>query len=243
VGYEGVPAVGNFFYSKSYSYQFAGPFTEWGGLASWRPNKNLEVNGGLVNGWNILDGVPNAVSFLGKARVQNDPNSLAASFAIITGDQFTNVAGLPTVANGKANRTRYSLILEARPTERWEYVFHQWLGTQADGAPLGGTALWAGIDQYLYYSVSEKWKAGARFEWFNDVDGTRVGLNRPANPNKPSLPGNYFSLTVGPNYLPTENLMIRPELRWDFYDGDAKPYNDGSKTEQLMLGFDVILKF
>ena len=243
VGYEGVPAVGNFFYSKSYSYQFAGPFTEWGGLASWRPTKNLEVNVGLVNGWNILDGVPNAVSFLGKARVQNDPNSLAASFAIITGDQFTNVAGLPTVANGKANRTRYSLILEARPTDRWEYVFHQWLGTQADGAPLGGTALWAGIDQYLYYSVSEKWKAGARFEWFNDVDGTRVGLNRPANPNKPSLPGNYFSLTVGPNYLPTENLMIRPELRWDFYDGDAKPYNDGSKTEQLMLGFDVILKF
>lgn len=243
VGYEGVPAVGNFFYSKAYSYQFAGPFTEWGGLASWKPTKNLEVIGGLVNGWNIVDSAVNAVNFLGKARLQNDPNTLAASFAIITGDQFSNVALLPTVANTTANRTRYSLILEARPSDRWEYVFHQWLGTQADGAPLGGTALWAGIDQYLYYSVSEKWKAGARFEWFNDVEGTRVGLNRPSNPNKPPLPGNYFSLTVGPNYLPTENLLIRPELRWDFYDGSALPYNDGTKTQQLMLGFDVILKF
>ncbi|MFM7077256.1 MAG: outer membrane beta-barrel protein, partial [Planctomycetaceae bacterium] len=32
VGYEGLPAVGNFFYTKAYSYQFAGPFTHWGGL-------------------------------------------------------------------------------------------------------------------------------------------------------------------------------------------------------------------
>ncbi len=243
VGYEGVPAVGNFFYSKAYSYQFAGPFTEWGGLATWRPTKNFEVIGGLVNGWNAVDANVNAVNFLGRARVQNDPNSLAASFAIITGDQPSNVAGLPDIANVAANRTRYSLILEARPTNRLEYVFHQWLGTQADGVPLGGTALWAGIDQYLYYSLSEKWKAGARFEWFNDVDGTRVGLNRPSNPNKTPLPGNFFSLTVGPNWLPTQNLILRPELRWDFYDGDAKPYNDGTKTEQLMLGFDAILKF
>jgi hypothetical protein len=185
----------------------------------------------------------NAVNFQGKARVQNNNNSLAGSFAIITGDQFSNVAQLPTVTNTNANRTRYSLILEARPTNRVEYVFHQWLGTQNEGAPGGGTALWTGIDQYLYYSVSDQWKAGARFEWFQDTDGTRVGLNRPANPNKPPLPGNFFSLTVGPNYLPTENLLIRPELRWDFYNGEALPYGDGTKTQQLMLGFDMILKF
>jgi hypothetical protein len=243
VGYEGVPAVGNFFYSKAYSYQFAGPFTEWGGMGSWKPLKNLEVDAGLVNGWNTIDGTMNAVNFQGKARVQNNNNSLAGSFAIITGDQFSNVAQLPTVINTNANRTRYSLILEARPTNRVEYVFHQWLGTQNEGAPGGGTALWTGIDQYLYYSVSDQWKAGARFEWFQDTDGTRVGLNRPANPNKPPLPGNFFSLTVGPNYLPTENLLIRPELRWDFYNGEALPYGDGTKTQQLMLGFDMILKF
>ena len=31
VGYEGVMAPYNFFYTKSYSYQFAGPFQHWGG--------------------------------------------------------------------------------------------------------------------------------------------------------------------------------------------------------------------
>ena len=30
IGYEGVPSISNFFYSKSYAYQFAGPFTHWG---------------------------------------------------------------------------------------------------------------------------------------------------------------------------------------------------------------------
>jgi len=243
VGYEGVPAVGNFFYSKAYSYQFAGPFTQWGGLASWDLTKNIEIDAGLVNGWNTLNGQVNAVNFLGKAKIHNDPNSLAASFAIITGDQLTNLAGLPNIANTSANRTRYSLILEARPNDRWEYIFHQWLGTQADGAPFGGTALWTGIDQYLYYGLNEKWKLGGRFEWFQDEQGTRVGLNRPANPNKPPLPGNYFSLTVGPNYLPCPNLLIRPELRWDFYDGYALPYRDGTRAQQLLLGFDMILMF
>jgi len=208
-----------------------------------KPGKNIQVDAGLVNGWNTIVGTTNALNFLGNVRAQNDKNSLAASFAIITGNQDSNVADLPTVADTNSNRTRYSLLVEVRPTNRVEYVFHQWLGTQADGAPGGGTAQWTGIDQYLYYSVSEKLKAGARFEWFQDTDGTRVGLNRPSNPNKPPLPGNFFSLTVGPNYLPTENLLIRPELRWDFYDGDALPYNGGTKTQQLMLGFNMILKF
>jgi hypothetical protein len=57
------------------------------------------------------------------------------------------------------------------------------------------------------------------------------------------MPGNFFSLTVGPNWLPTENLLVRPELRWDFYDGNAQPYADGTRSQQLMLGFDIILKF
>ena len=41
IGYEGLPAVGNFFYSKAYSYQFAGPFTHWGGLATWTAERLL----------------------------------------------------------------------------------------------------------------------------------------------------------------------------------------------------------
>ena len=85
VGYEGIPSANNFFYSHAYSYQFAGPFTQWGGLVTWKPNANWEVQAGPVNGWNTLDGTPNNVEFLGKAKYTSDSKDWWTSFAIITG--------------------------------------------------------------------------------------------------------------------------------------------------------------
>jgi hypothetical protein len=249
VGYEGVPAVGNFFYSKSYSYQFAGPFTHWGGLASWNASDTVAVDGGLVNGWNALASAYSDVNFLGRIRARNGDNSFATSFAVITGPEGNDFSPLfqPAPPLASANRTRYSLIFEFRPADNWEYLFHHWLGTQAKALADGGTALWAGIDQYLYYRVSDAWAWGARFEWFQDTDGTRVGLNRPSNPNHVPLPGNFYSLTVGPNWSPTGNFLMRPAFRWDFFGGPfggpRAPYDDGNANQQTMLGFDLIQKF
>ena len=65
-------------------------------------------------------------------------------------------------------------------------MFHHFYGWQENGTPQGDFARWYGIDQYLFYRVSNTVKLGTRFEWFRDEDGTRVGLmNRPANPNNP----------------------------------------------------------
>ena len=248
VGYEGVPAVGNFFYQKAYSYQFAGPFTHWGGLVNWNASENVEIDAGLVNGWNGLASPYSDANFLGRIRAKNDDNSFATSFAIVSGNEGNDFSPLfqPAPPLTSANRTRYSLLFEWRPTDNTEYVFHQWLGTQAKGLANGGTALWTGIDQYLYYRVSKTWLWGARFEWFQDTDGTRVGLNRPSNPNHVPLPGNYYSLTVGPNWVPTGNFLMRPCFRWDFFGGPTGPrraYNDGVSNQQTMLGFDLIQKF
>jgi hypothetical protein len=248
VGYEGVPAVGNFFYQKAYSYQFAGPFTHWGGLVNWKASDNVEVDAGIVNGWNGLASPYSDANFLGRVRAKNDDNSFATSFAIVSGNEGNDFSPLfqPAPPLTSANRTRYSLLFEWRPTDNVEYVFHQWLGTQAKGLADGGTALWAGIDQYLYYRVSKTWLWGARFEWFQDTDGTRVGLNRPSNPNHVPLPGNYYSLTVGPNWVPTGNFLMRPCFRWDFFGGPTgtrRAYNDGVSNQQTMLGFDMIQKF
>ena len=80
-------------------------------------------------------------------------------------------------------------------TCRLEYVFHHWLGVQQDGVSRGDTAYWYGVDQYLYYTINDCWKAGARFEWFRDEDGTRVGLNRPSNLNNVPYMGDFYSLS------------------------------------------------
>jgi len=214
-----VPAVGNVFYFKSDSYQFAGPFTHWGGLVNWNATDSVEIGAGLVNGWNGLASPYSNANFLGRIRVKNDTNSLATSFAIVIGDEGNDFSPLfqPAPPRVSANRTRYSLIFEYRPSRSWEYLFHHWLGTQAEALADGGTALWVGIDQYLYYRVNDVWAWGARFEWFQDTDGTRVGLNRPSNPNHVPLPGTFYSLTIGPNRTPTGNFIMRPAFRCDFF--------------------------
>ncbi len=258
VGYEGVTAASNFFYSHAYSYQFAGPFTHWGGLTTVKRG-NWTFDAGIVNGWNAIDRESDQPNFLGRVRWVDDLNVLGVAFAVVTGNEETL-----TTQRANRNRTRYSFIVDTRPTDRLEYVFHHWLGLQDDGKFLpvgagpvgavpgprsptgpstGGTALWYGIDQYLYYRVSDTLKAGLRVEWFRDEDGTRVGLNRPSNPNKRPFASNFVSTTFGLNYTPVRNLLIRPEVRYDAQGSGFPAFSDGRKKNQFTLGLDALLAF
>jgi hypothetical protein len=253
VGYEGLTAytqartpraAGNFFYTKSYSYQFAGPFTHWGAIATWKPSNYWETQFGLTNGWDTLDReTQDSLNMLAYAKYSGD-SGWWTSFGIVTGDDINNPGGL-AIANAFTNRTRYSWIFSLPVGCNAQYVFHQWLGSQDQGALDGGTAYWYGIDQYLYYNINDCWKAGLRFEWFRDEDGTRVGLNRPSNPNNLPFVGNFYSVSAGLNWLPTTNLMVRPEIRADWFGGDqpVQPFNDGTEDYQLLLGVDAILVF
>ena len=63
-----------------------------------------------------------------------------------------------------------------------------------------------------------------------------------------SFPGNFYECTVGLNYKPSANLTIRPEMRWDWYDGQPNqnplvpvtaPYAAGSRTNQFTYGLDL----
>lgn len=245
VGYEGVQAPGNFFYSHAYSYQFAGPFTHSGALATVKLGDNLQLQGGLHNGWDTFDGEQDHVSFLAGIKYTSDCKTCWSSFAITAGQEPQNLAGLHGIPDGYTNRTRYSFIVDVSPTDRLEYVFHHWLGWQEDGG-LGGrsNAVWYGLDQYLLYKLCDKAKAGARLEWFKDEDGTRVGLNRPSNLTNPPLPGDYFSVSLGVNFAPCCNVMIRPELRYDWQTNNPRnAFNDRTKDNQFMLGIDAIVHF
>ncbi len=247
VGYETLPSVGNFFYSHAYSYQFGQPFTHWGGILTTQLTRHWQVQAGLVNGWDALVGRANNVNFIGGLKFTPDSNRWWASFALVTGDEQNNLAQIPGVIGTDGNRTRYSFLVgltPGGPCGKWEYVFHHYYGWQENGTPQLNFARWYGIDQYLFYRASKTLRLGTRFEWFRDEDGTRVGLNRPANPNNPPLPGNYFSLTAGFNYTPSASFLVRPEIRWDFTsDTVRRAFNDGQKNNQLLLACDVIWQF
>lgn len=238
IGYEGVPSINNFFYSKSYSYQFAGPFTHWGGLATWNIDKHWTLSGGIVNGWDALDRVHEQATILGSVKYTADENLWSLSFAMASGNEPT-----ATPANYD-NRTRLSAIFTVHPMDRLEYVFHHHYAFQENGQVGGSTARWYGIDQYLYYTLTEQWKAGVRFEWMRDEAGTRVGGNPDrGNLNIAPFPGSFYSVSLGANYRPHPNVLIRPEVRSDWFDGKGNPYNDRTDKQQYLFAINANVQF
>ena len=86
-----------------------------------------------------------------------------------------------------------------------------------------------------------------RFEYFRDDDGVRVGGVRPGNPLQFGHAGNFWALAAGLNWTPHANFIIRPEVRYDWYDGINLTGNDPFDTdnppgddEQLLAAMDVI---
>jgi hypothetical protein len=239
LGYESVRAPENFFYSHSYTFQYGKPITHTGVLADWAFGSKLNFQFGWTRGWDNwedLNGRPNYLA--GVTWCPSQTASLA--FALSTGSE--DIEGLN-------NRTVYTLVYTRR-MGAVTYVFEHTLGTEEnaefDNEFQRDTAKWYGINQYLFTDISEKLTTGMRIEWFRDQDNARV-LQLPLESAVSG--GNYVGLTLGFNWRPTCNLIVRPELRYDYSDvepfgfGNNGVYNDFTSRDQLTLAIDAIFRF
>lgn len=236
IGYEVVPATGNFFYSHSYTCFYAEPFTHTGFIATKKVNDKLSVFGGWVDGWDSgWDNRNGADNFIGGATLTMSEKATLA-WTMTAGNW-----GAGRDFNGTALSTgdiyMNSLVLTLKITDKWTYVLQHDLGINSNLATANTS--WYGINQELFYKINDCWSAGGRMEWFRDDDGVRVVAGNA---------GNYYEATMGLNFKPHSNLMLRPELRWDWYEGSvatatSHPFNDGQSNNQFSAGFDMILTF
>jgi hypothetical protein len=70
-----------------------------------------------------------------------------------------------------------------------------------------------GVVNYLFYTLSDCWKAGGRVEWLktNTITGETASC---------------YELTGGVNYHASANMVVRPEVRYDWSPTDfAGDYN------------------
>jgi hypothetical protein len=248
IGYEVVPATGNFFYTHAYTMQYGEPFTHTGALATYAYNDRTNVVAGFVNGWDNFDRV-------------NDTGALVAGFTWTNGDRLSiALMGIASPNEPKnvlvtdtleTNRDMYSFVLSFQATDNLQYIFQHDNGYQREGSVFtdgANSAEWYGINQYLLYTINDCWKAGARFEWFRDDDGARVGAIRANNPLAPGgFAGNFYALAAGLNWSPHANFIVRPEVRYDWFDGETftgnQPFdtdNAPGDDEQLVAAMDVI---
>ena len=248
IGYEVVTAPDNFFYSHAYTMQYGEPFTHTGALATYTVNDQLTLMGGITNGWDNFDDQNDAQSFLGGVTFSSSDASQKLALALHTGEEEIVIGTGET-----SNRTIYSAVYTNTLSDRLTYVFQHDNGWQED-APGFEEAQWYSINQYLIYQINCCWSAGVRAEWFRDDDGFRVfpagdyAARGPLENNNIAsaggFEGDFWEITAGLNYKPTANLKIRPELRYDWFDGRAtngvQPYDGGTDDSQFLAAFDVI---
>ncbi len=256
IGYEVVPAIGNFFYTHSYTMQYAEPFTHTGVLASRNINDNWSWSAGIVSGWNDFN-FQDGVQFLGGI-TYSDKEYGSLAFSIVTGDESDfNIPGVTP----ESNRTMYSIVWTRNLTSRWTYVLQHDLGVQQNTQGFNAldrkTAQWYGINQYLFYKINCCWTLGWRFEWFDDPQGYVVTGLRSGNTDAQfRFPGSFYETSLGLNYKPNGNLTVRPEVRYDWYDGPGgfvapavtgnppnQPYGDNFNKNQFLFGLDAIYQF
>ena len=215
IGYETVPAPQNFFYSHSYAFGYNQPRTHTGVLAQYEWLDSVTLLAGYSTGWDTGFRNPNEGGvFLGGVAVEVSP-ILNIVYALTAGDPGVDPLNesevyMHSLFGNVAVRPNVNYVLE------WNFQNREPIVDGPDERSYG-------LSQYLTYSFTENFALGARFEWFRDSDGARIGNG----------PGDYYDLTLGINWRTKWNGVVRPELRYDYFRGAGLPFDDNTEDDQL----------
>jgi hypothetical protein len=101
----------------------------------------------------------------------------------------------------------------------------------AGSLSLSGNAGAFGIVNYLNVQLDAANMISFRNEWYDDEKGQRTGF-----------PTHYTSHTLGLTHWVSQDLELRPELRFE-HSYDVPAYDGGRKNSQTTLLFDAIVHF
>jgi hypothetical protein len=251
LGYEIVPAVANFFYSHSTAMDYFEPQLVTGLWADYKLGDNWNIQAGFHRGWFMWEDLDSNLDFMGGIKWTSCDKRTTLRYALTSGRNH----GL-----WGQNWFASSLVLTHKFAEKWEYVLQHNLGNINNNNPRGlfgagriGDEEWYGLNQYLFYTINKKWKAGVRVEWMRDDDGGKLlGVGNLVNrgwTGGPGYAGDFWNITAGVNWSPHPNLRFRPEIRWDWYDGPANvldgsfPFDDFAGKDQFTAAVDILLTF
>jgi hypothetical protein len=247
------------FYSHSYAFAYQ-PVKHVGLLvnAMLPPSASgglWSVEVGLVQGWNNLQD-------------NNDDKTLIANLRWRSADFGTwidieNIVGNEQSEDGVSDQTRpfnaisssgdkllrnfHSLTLTQRLSPTRRVAFNAIYGHQEGGDVVADAnnppgflivedSAWYGANVSYYDRFLPDTQFAIRAEWLRDDKGAHALL--PA--------GDYHGLTANLSWWALPKLRVRPELRYDWYQGDGLPYGGrvpaiffGEEDEQWVLSLDL----
>lgn len=251
-GYESVMAPSTPLMSRSYAFNWAPPFFHVGVMATTKIDKNLLVKNMIVNGNDVFFDGSQEWRYAGVATLTTDDGSSSISLATSFGRgkfdagrpsgpvQGITTIGLAYEPFGRNNMNVFDLVYTTKLGEKTRYAFEAIYGYQTDVPAVAtgsaanfnggtGTAHWCSIVNYLFHDFTDKWTGVVRAEIFNDYQGQRTGFE-----------GTYYSATLGLQCRPCDEVLIRPEIRYD-YNPYSRPFT--GRHDIFVAGFDMIVKF
>lgn len=196
IGAELWESVDNPNYTRSLLYQNAIPFTNTGLAVSYPLLDNLTTTAYLVNGWDTF--------------VDNNTGKTMGyqfNWAISGNTNFIlNGSHGPEQEDNSSNyRHFWDLILATKPFEKTSFNINIDFGTEEGADVAGGTGKWWGFAGIINHDITDSFGLALRGEYFDDRDGARLLVNRL----------DIWEMTLTANIKIRENLLVRPEIRYD----------------------------
>jgi hypothetical protein len=267
LGNEVIDPTGNFFYSKSYIFNFGIPLKHTGILTITHVNPLVDIYAGYTTGVNTSIGSP------GGGYNADQPHfvgGIGLNFAKVTVLALTHIGPEDPASSpftGIHSKLRYlnDIVVTWKPNSKLTSVT-ELNYIHDDGFDVSG----GGIAEYLTYPLSNTVTAGFRAEVWRDnnnffvyafpgnSDFVNAEYGRPNGSYNfgaaicgTSCGTTYGEFTLGLNIklpkMPKEidGTMIRPEIRYDRIFAGAAEFGGtpGTSKDQVTLGIDLVVPF
>ncbi|MFW1677584.1 outer membrane beta-barrel protein [Pontibacter sp. JAM-7] len=250
------------FYSHAYAFLY-GPSKHFGGLVSTRLPVDQQyglwgLELGLVQGWNNLQDNNDDKSLITGLQWRSPDMATWVDLESIWGNEqsengITDQAPFIAISSNNRNLFRqfHSLTVSHQfgATSDWRWVLNSVYGRQeggdvpADsnnppGLPIVTTSEWYGWNLSLTHQLRTDLQLATRIEKMFDRQGAFFLL--PG--------GEYSAWTANLSWYPQPWLRIRPELRYDQFEGEGQPFGgalpnqfNGRERQQWLFSIDATL--
>lgn len=235
IGYETVQAPNNFFYSHAYTMYYNEPFTHTGVLVD-KQIGDLTIWGGWTMGWDSgFENRNDGSTFLGGFSAPlTDATTL--TYTTSFGDPGDNPLGGTDVFMN-------SVILDTALTDSVNHVL--WGDFQTRRTAPGQAFKQYAVVNYLTKQINDKVAVGMRHEWFYAGDG---GIVQSVGGAPAGGGAHFHDLTLGMNYQVRNNIMIKPEVRYDWIDSEfidrfGAVFDGATRQSQFTWGAQAVVTF
>ena len=215
-GYESAMAPNNFFYSHSYAFNNVQPYTGTGAIATYTGLDNVSISAGFIEGLNT--GFDSNGDTLVASVGLDLTDRLDVQYNVV-GGRLLNFLGGPTTTKGAI----HSIVAAYDIRCDLQYAMEATIIDYDDSFNLFGPS--AGISNYFIKTLNDCNAIGLRYEWLGqEFEGETA---------------DFHEVTIGWNHRRSANLIIRPEVRWDWINVDDGDFED----DHASFAVDAIMTF